>query len=863
MPVHVPKRVYTASALEEWFGVLSKDWERHFTDEELALGQTAYESGHVSSIELQNRSAIVHGRVNEKDLYALIEWESEPPGVRSSSVEKLSGRILAVAGLYEAEELVVESISPLPPEPIDEQKAKKPSGGLFADDRKKGSVSLGPSRPLLHPIPRAIPSRVESPQRPGVAQVLVPQARGVLVKFSATSEALVFDAYWQRGDGELEAAMKSYRTKAPQVTETERERLIRLTALARKSGFELEGGRYDYQLKDFSKITEVLRSDLEIWKKYFTLEIPDEVHALSKGVQTITVEVEACGEAEALSFRWLFLLGGKELSREEVLSVLKNPREAVLLPQRGLLKLSDEQADVVSDWAGTILQGGGKLPRYMLFSLFRQDALPIRLNASLEQWSRSILEPSDHAYGSPGFLREYQRKGVAWLGHMLEHDCHPLLADEMGLGKTVQMLTLLTQRPDARVLVVTPASVIPVWANEISKHFPKNAFHIVSQEHLPSADSNGLWLASYGQLKRHAEALTTLDFDTAVLDEAQMIKNPRTKAAQACFALRARRRLAMTGTPVENRALDLWSIFRFLMPGLLGGMQRFENLSETNGSKLVERLRQQVSPFILRRTKAEVARDLPEKIEEVLSADLEPMQRLHYGRLVEQGLKRFGNDLRKASRSSGLAFFTLLTRLRQASCDAGLLPWVNCGLENSGKIKVMLERLEGILASGSKVVIFSQFVTFLGRIRSALAERFPQVSTFELTGSTSDRQKPVSDFQNAEGAAVILVSLRAGGTGITLHAADYLFLMDPWWNPAVEDQAIDRVHRLGQKKTVFVYRVVSAGTVEERIQALKLQKREIFANLVGNLRDNTHFALYFKSMSELIALAPPEEEEVD
>jgi SNF2 family DNA or RNA helicase len=178
----------------------------------------------------------------------------------------------------------------------------------------------------------------------------------------------------------------------------------------------------------------------------------------------------------------------------------------------------------------------------------------------------------------------------------------------------------------------------------------------------------------------------------------------------------------------------------------------------------------------------------------------------------------------------------------------------------SGKIDLLLEKLEGILSSGSKVVIFSQFVGFLKRIEAAVTVRFPNVTRYMLTGATTDRQKPVAAFQSQEGAAVMLISLRAGGTGITLHAADYLFLMDPWWNPAVEDQAIDRVHRIGQKKTVFVYRIVSEGSVESRIQALKAQKKEIFANLVGKVRDNTHFALYFKSMSELISLGANEGE---
>lgn len=864
MPVHVPKRVYTASALEGWFNALTTDWERFFNDHELSVGQQMYQGAQVSSIELQKGSAIFHGKVDGKDIYALVEWDPVAPKIRSSSSDQLSGRALAVAGLYESEELVVESVSPLPPETPEERQAQRArsGGGLFADDNKKPTTIFGSSaqRQVLHPT--GVRTAPQSRPEP----VAKPAGRTLQVKLSAVSGALVFDAQWLDAEGNAEPALKAYKKSAAQVSETERERLIRLTALARKSGFELEGKKHDYALKDFQKIPDVIKNDLDVWKKYFDIVLTTQAAELGKGVQTITVEVEARGMGQELAFHWLFLLHGKELTREQIKEVLDGGRQAVLVPELGLVKLSDEQADVISDWRDVILSESGALPKYMLFSLFRQDALPIRLSKELEEWSRSILEEDAAPEGLPGFLRDYQRKGVAWLNHLLEHDCHPLLADEMGLGKTIQMLSLITHRMGQNKtkkpsIIVAPASVVPVWAGELQSRFPGWGGAVLSQDNLPKKNERTLWLASYGQLKRHAAAMEGIEFDYAVLDEAQMIKNPRTKAAKACYALQAQHRLAMTGTPVENRPLDLWSVFRFLMPGLLGGSERFEQLAEADSSKLVARVHQQVSPFILRRTKAEVAKELPEKVEAVLTAPMSDIQQVQYAKLVEQGIKRFGNDLRSATRQRGLAFFTLLTRLRQASCDAGLLPWINCPAQESGKIAVMLEQMEGIIAGGSKVVIFSQFVGFLKRIESVIAQKFPDVPRYDLTGATVDRQKPVSAFQGAKGSAIMLVSLRAGGTGITLHAADYLFLMDPWWNPAVEDQAIDRVHRLGQKKTVFVYRVVSEGTIEARIQALKSQKKELFESLVGRIRDNTHFALYFKNMSELISLAPKEDSE--
>lgn len=898
MPTHVPKRVYTASALEGWFDHLSKDWEGYFIDHEIALGRQIYQDGLITSIELQSRNAIVHGRLGGKDTYALIEWESEPPTVRLSTQERLQGRALAVAGLYEIEEMVADSVSPLPPEaPEEAQAAPKSrfSKGLFADDKKPvgfanaPSGNFSPSGSFAEGV-KHIPERNSAaifPQTTGrVASRPVVVSRGLVVKFSVVPEGVAFDAYWRKPDipgnsgsniGEfgsqsMEPALKLCKSASAQLTEGERESLIRLTALARKNGFELGGKKHDYALSDFQKIPELVKNGLATWKKYFELELGPEVLLLVHGARTITVEVEARTGGEALQFHWLFLLGGRELTKEQIRVLLKAPREVVLIPELGLVKLSDEQSDVICDWQEAILSGDGTLPKYMLFSIFRQDALPIRLSKELEGWTRALLDEPDDSTGSmPAILRDYQKRGVAWLRHMISHDCHPLLADEMGLGKTLQMLSLIGGAPAGKTgeklpnIVVAPASVVPVWAVEAQKYFPELKVQILTHDNFPKAEGQSstgeLWLASYGQLKRQEKAMESVKFHYAVLDEAQMIKNPRTKTARACYALSARHRLAMTGTPVENRPLDLWSIFRFLMPGLLGGSARFEQMTAELSGKLMEKLRQQVSPFILRRTKAEVAKELPEKIEAVLLAPMGQTQREHYARLVDQGLKRFGNDLRHASRQRGLGFFTLLTRLRQVSCDAGLLPWVQCNPSESGKINVMLERLEGIIAAGSKVVIFSQFVGFLNRIEDSIKVRFANVPRYELTGATIDRQKPVAAFQSEKGAAIMLVSLRAGGTGITLHAADYLFLMDPWWNPAVEDQAIDRVHRIGQKRTVFVYRVVSEGTVEARIQTLKASKKELFNNIVGTIRDNTHFALYFKSMSELIALAPKEDDE--
>jgi SNF2 family DNA or RNA helicase len=434
----------------------------------------------------------------------------------------------------------------------------------------------------------------------------------------------------------------------------------------------------------------------------------------------------------------------------------------------------------------------------------------------------------------------------------------------MGLGKTLQVLSLLASRPvaDRPSLVVCPASVVPVWRQEIQKYFPELAVDVLKSGNDFSARTGQvIWLASYTQLRKHRELLPAHEFGYAVLDEGQFIKNPDAKVTQTCFAVRARHRLVLTGTPLENRQLDLWSIFRFLLPGLLGSRAGFEAALTEDRDGTLHRLRAQLAPFVLRRTKNEVARELPQKVEMDLICPLTDVQRAEYARICTEGLARLGDDVGTAMREKSFGFLALLTRLRQTCCDPDMLPWLKSPLADSGKITLLMEKLAEVVGSGHKVVIFSQFVMLLDRVREALALKFPDLARHELTGMTLDRQKPVEAFQTAPGAAVMLVSLKAAGTGITLHAADYVFLLDPWWNPAVEAQAVDRVHRIGQTNTVFVYRMVTAGTIEERIQALKAAKKDLFDKLIGNLGGDFDLSQHFSTLHSLVQLTSPSEQE--
>jgi SNF2 family DNA or RNA helicase len=319
--------------------------------------------------------------------------------------------------------------------------------------------------------------------------------------------------------------------------------------------------------------------------------------------------------------------------------------------------------------------------------------------------------------------------------------------------------------------------------------------------------------------------------------------------------------LVLTGTPLENRQLDLWSIFRFLLPSLLGSRSSFERQLNADRSGHMGRLRAQLAPFILRRSKSEVATELPQKVEMDLHCPMTDVQRAEYARICSEGLQRLGDDVGAAIREKSFGFLALLTRLRQVCCDPDMLPWRDSPLADSGKIGLLMEKLAEVIESGHKVVIFSQFVMLLERVKLALSEHYPDLAQFELTGMTLDRQKPVQEFQTCDEPAAMLVSLKAAGTGITLHAADYVFLLDPWWNPAVEAQAVDRVHRIGQTNTVFVYRMVTAGTIEERIQELKESKRDLFDKLVGGLGGDFDLSQHFSSLQDLVTLTKETTEE--
>jgi len=430
-----------------------------------------------------------------------------------------------------------------------------------------------------------------------------------------------------------------------------------------------------------------------------------------------------------------------------------------------------------------------------------------------------------------GELRPYQRAGVAWLGLLREAGLGALLADDMGLGKTLQALCAVR----GRTLVVAPTSVLHNWIEEAARFRPglcAALYHGPRRALDPDAD---LTVTSYALLRMDAEALTAVPWDAVVLDEGQNIKNPDSQVARAAYALPGGFRMALTGTPVENRLEELWSQMHFLNPGLLGSRRDFEERYArpvaAGAPEAVARLRQRIRPFVLRRRKEDVAPELPPRTDVVLRCELSDEERAVYDAVRATTLPEVVRRLEAGG--SVVEALEALLRLRQAACHPSLVPGSGADpAAPSAKLALLLEELDTALAEGHKALVFSQWTGLLDRVEPHL--RKADMPFVRLDGATRDRAGVVARFQDPGGPPVMLVSLRAGGTGLNLTAADCVLLLDPWWNPAVEDQAADRAHRIGQERPVMVYRLVAEGTVEERILALQARKRGLAEAALGD-----------------------------
>jgi superfamily II DNA or RNA helicase len=449
----------------------------------------------------------------------------------------------------------------------------------------------------------------------------------------------------------------------------------------------------------------------------------------------------------------------------------------------------------------------------------------------------SGIAPLDAPPGFQGTLRPYQKLGLGWLRFLRDFELGGCLADDMGLGKTVQVLALLESRRERRAaeglppsLVVVPRSLVFNWMAEAAQFTP--ALRVLDHtgsgrdQDIESFDGHDVVLTTYGTLRQDIAVLKEKDFDYVILDEATAIKNPDSQTAKAARLLRARYRLALTGTPVENHLGDLWSLLKFLIPGFLGSstFRRTAELRDPDAAAS-EALGRALRPLLLRRTKDQVAPELPGRVEATLFCELPARQRKLYDEL--RAYYRAVLDKRISAQGLGRAKILVLEallRLRQAACHPALVSRGHAD-DPCAKLDLLLPQLTEVLAEGHKALVFSQFTSFLDLLRRRLdAEGYPYLY---LDGRTRDRKALVEKFQSDAGSALFLISLKAGGHGLNLTAADYVYLLDPWWNPAVEAQAVDRAHRIGQTRTVFAYRLVARDTVEEKILELQAGKRAL------------------------------------
>lgn len=523
----------------------------------------------------------------------------------------------------------------------------------------------------------------------------------------------------------------------------------------------------------------------------------------------------------------------------------------IQLDNNELAEISRLMDDLSVD-AGSFKDGILNLPsnRAMFIDNFVQERqiTGIRKDEKFERLVREITNPKDLTFEIDGelsgILREYQKFGYQWLKTLSYYGFGGILADDMGLGKTLQVLTFIKDELKSSknpCLVVAPTSLVYNWKAEVEKFIPQlrvNVIHGTKAERLSgfnTFDDSDIIVTSYGSMKRDIDLYKEKEFSYIFVDEAQHIKNPNTLNASSVKSLKAKGYFALTGTPIENSLTELWSIFDFIMPGYLMNHNKFVNKFEKpivrdNDKEVLKTLSGFIKPFVLRRIKKDVLKELPEKIESKVVCDMTSNQKKLYAAYLQKAKGEIAAEIQeKGIEKSKIKILAALTRLRQICCHPGT--FVENYKDGSGKLESLLEILEDSVGAGHKVLVFSQFTSMHEIIRSELNKA--GIPYFYLDGSTDakDRMEMVNRFNNKE-RPIFLISLKAGGTGLNLTGADMVIHYDPWWNPAVEDQATDRAYRIGQTKAVQVYKLITQGTIEEKIFALQDRKRELINSVI-------------------------------
>ncbi len=622
---------------------------------------------------------------------------------------------------------------------------------------------------------------------------------------------------------------------------------------------------WEWRFPNANDCLELLRDLYPLREKGIVLEWPKEEPYRLHGVATTANTKLSLGSAGD----WLTASGEVTINENLVLTmrqlldlVANMPRgaEFVELGAGQFLALEADFRHYLEDMQALAQPGKGdtlKLPPLAALALeefVEKTGSSIR-SKTWKEWIERFRSAKDHDPEVPATLqadlRSYQVEGYRWLSRLAKSGAGACLADDMGLGKTVQALALLLERaPGGPALVVAPTSVAANWLEETIKFAPTLRPVIFGagdrQVQLTGAGPFDLVICTYGLLQREEDALSKIQWHTVILDEAQAIKNSATSRSRAARSLQADFRLVTTGTPVENRLSELHTLFRFILPGYLGSWDHFRKnfadpIERDRDPVARDRLKRLIQPFLLRRLKSGVLRDLPPRTEINLSVELGEAEAAFYEALRSRAVEELtaGTSAKKAKEDPGKKAFQILaelTRLRRACCHPSLVDPKVGNTISSAKLAAFSETVEEILAGRHKVLVFSQFVDHLAIIRAELDRNGITYQYLDGSTPTKKRKEAVDAFQRGEGD-VFLISLKAGGFGLNLTAADYVIHMDPWWNPATEDQASDRAHRIGQTRPVTIYRLITKGTIEEKIVSLHHQKRELAESLLAGSED--------------------------
>jgi non-specific serine/threonine protein kinase len=600
---------------------------------------------------------------------------------------------------------------------------------------------------------------------------------------------------------------------------------------------------YDFLTKSIPALTE---AGFEIYGD------KDTLGKLNKNTPSISLNITSGIDWFDLDVKIQY--GDQEVKLKEVRQALKRGENFIKLADGSLGQIPDEWLDRYKHLFNMTkeTEEGFRVRDYQLTLLdeLLEDADSANIAAEFEEKRERLRnmqgiakQPIPKAF--TGELRPYQKAGLDWLHFLREYGFGGILADDMGLGKTIQMLAYLqSQRDQAEVtsaaLLVVPKSLLTNWQRESANFTPNlRILEYIGNEREKDVsifDEYDIIITTYGTMLRDIEILREYRFDTVILDESQAIKNPLAKTAKAARLLNGARRLAMTGTPVENNSFELWSQFAFLNPGLLGNLDYFKRdfakaIESRDGEAEANLLKRMVYPFILRRTKEQVAPELPPRTERVIYTDFEPAQRKLYDATREKYRAQLLGVLDTGGMNDArMKILEGLLRLRQICIHPALVePTYTKGV---AKFEILMETLETLRAEGHKALIFSQFVQTLKLLEKEMKPA--KMKYTYLDGKTRKRQERVDEFQNDPNISFFLISLKAGGVGLNLTAADYVIHLDPWWNPAVEMQATDRAHRIGQDKPVFVYKFIARDTVEEKILLLQERKKALVEQLISS-----------------------------